>query len=290
MPDKKALIVVNPISGGIDKAPILKKINQHLSKSIEHEVVQWLMPGEFSEIKKRIKDGDHQLVIAVGGDGTINQVAQELINTEKTLGIIPVGSGNGLARHLKIPLKVEEAVQLINKGNRLHIDSCTVNGIFYLCTSGVGFDALIGKLFAESKTRGFFTYFKLTIAEFIRYQPQEYTLWINNEEIRETAFLITVANASQYGNNAYIAPQADIQDGLLDVCIIKPFKPWQMPFLGIRIFNKTIPNSSLVRTFKTDRVIIKRKSPGPIHFDGEPAELDTTLEYKIDKQSIKIIA
>ena len=164
-----------------------------------------------------------------------------------------------------------------------------MNGVFFACTSGIGFDALIGKLFAESKTRGFYTYFKLTMSQFMNYQPQDYKLFIDEKEINTKAFLITFANASQYGNNAYIAPQADIQDGFIDICILKPFSAWNVLALGMRMFNKNIHQSPFMETYRTRNLLVKRAKSGPVHYDGEPHEMGEVLRYEILHSSLNVL-
>ena len=284
-----AVFIVNAISGGRDKTPVLEQIKKHLSDDIVYEIIHWNAPQQIDEILKKVKTGNHDIVVAVGVDGTINKVASALVNTNKKLGIIPAGSGNGLARHLQIPLNVKVAIDVINKGKSICIDSCNLNGVFFGCTSGVGFDAYIGKLFANSTTRGFFTYFKLILTEFIRYKSQDYKLFIDGKTINTKAFLITVANASQYGNNAYIAPKADIQDGMMNVCILKPFPLFSAIGLGRKIFNKTIDNSSYVETYTAKEVMIERNNSGPVHYDGEPHEMDKLLKYEIAPASLYVL-
>jgi diacylglycerol kinase (ATP) len=286
---KTALIIVNSVSGGKDKKPILEIIRKNFPKNIDHEIIIWERPGQKDEITKKIREGKYDIIVAAGGDGTINQVAQSVIGSDSTLAIIPLGSGNGLARHLNIPLDTQKAIELIVKGKKIQIDACSVNGINFFGTSGIGFDALIGKLFAKSKTRGFFTYFKLTFSNFIKYKPQQYSLTIDGKVIDTTAFLITFANASQYGNNAHIAPHADISDGYIDVVVLKPFKFRQAIFIAQKLFNKTLHLSKYVEVYKGENITVTRNSPGPIHFDGEPAEMKETIEYSIQKGAVNVI-
>ena len=286
---KKAIFVINPISGGSDKAPIVEQIKEKLSDEIIPEFLFWDYPKQKEEIKTYIREKDFDIAAAVGGDGTINLVAQSVFNSSKALAIIPVGSGNGLARHLNIPLKIEKAIRLINKGKTSMIDSCLVNNIFFISTSGIGFDAYIGKLFSESRSRGFLTYVKLTLSQFIKYQPQHYTLLIGDKQIEREAFLITFANASQYGNDAFIAPQADIADGLMDVCILKPFRVWNTLSIGMKMFSGKLNHSSFMETFHATSVKVIRQSSGPVHYDGEPHELGENLHVQMMPASIKII-
>ena len=290
MEQRKAVFIINPISGGRSNLPVLEEIKKHLSPDIKPEIIHWDSLQKTEAILKRIKGNDFDTVVAVGGDGTINQVAQALVKSDKKLAIIPRGSGNGLARHLGIPLDVKAAIDVINKDKTKSIDSCFVNNIFFGCTSGIGFDALIGKLFAESKTRGFFTYFKLTMGQFVNYKAQDYKLYIDGDkEINTKAFFITFANANQFGNNAYVAPNADISDGLLDICILKSFPLWSVVGIGRRIFNKTVNRSPYMDTYRSKTIIVKREKKGPVHFDGEPAEMGEVLRYEVLPNSLNVI-
>lgn len=284
-----AAIIINPISGGIDKKPVLEIIKNQFPTDISYEIIFWERPEQKAEIIKKIRENNYEIVVAAGGDGTINQVAQAIMGIGSKLAIIPLGSGNGLARHLGIPFDVKAAVELIKKGKVIKMDACTVNGNYFYCTSGIGFDALIGKLFAESKARGFFTYFKLIVFNFITYKPGQYSLTIDGKVIKTTAFLITFANASQYGNNAFIAPQADVSDGYIDIVVLKPFRFWQALFIALRMFNKTLHLSGYVDVFIGRNISVNRSSAGPVHFDGEPAEMGTTLDYKIIQGLVKVI-
>jgi diacylglycerol kinase family enzyme len=228
--------------------------------------------------------------VAVGGDGTVNEIAKVLINTPATMGIIPVGSGNGLARHLKIPLQPGRAIQTINNLKYQAIDVGMINHTPFFCTCGVGFDALIGDKFAQCKGRGLSNYVKTTISEYFNYQPETYQITVDNEEkIERQAFLITFANASQYGNNAFIAPKADICDGELDICILSPFRLYRAPVIGVRLFAGNIDKSPLMYCKKGSKVMLERSSEGVIHFDGEPFQMGKKLEISLISKGLNII-
>ena len=242
----KILFLINPISGTLNKKQLPEIIQKLINKDVfDAEIVITKYKGEATEIvRQKLIDGVRYFV-AVGGDGTVNEIAKSLINTQATMGIIPVGSGNGLARHLQISLKPELAIQTINQKNFLAIDYGLINNAPFFCTCGVGFDALIGEKFAQCKGRGLSNYVKTTIREYFNYEPELYQITIDDERtIERQAFLITFANGSQYGNNAYIAPGADISDGQLDMCILSPFKLYKAPGIGIRLFSKNIDKSS----------------------------------------------
>jgi len=286
---KRAGIIINPISGGKDKRPVIEIIRKNFPKNIDYDMIIWERPDQKDDIIRKVRERNYDIVVAAGGDGTINQVAQAVKGTNSALAIIPLGSGNGLARHLNIPLDSKKAVELIGTGKEMKMDACTVNGNYFFCTSGIGFDALIGKLFAESKTRGFITYFKLTFSNLIKYKPQQYTLNIDGKTSSVKAFLVTFANASQYGNDAFIAPQADISDGYIDVVALKPFNLFQALLIAPKMFNKTLDKSSYVEVFKGKNISLSRDTSGPVHFDGEPADMNTLVEYKIEQGAVKVI-
>ncbi len=288
---KKIAFIINPISGSINKRSTTQLIKDVLSQNdkVSYEIILWSSPEQRHEISKKIKESNYDIAVAVGGDGTINQVAQAVVNTNTALGIIPMGSGNGFARHLGIPLNTKKALDIILNGKQIEIDSGQIDGHLFLCTCGVGFDALIGNLFATSKSRGFFTYCKLTLGALKNYRPEEYEITIDDKPIHEKAFLVTIANASQYGNNAYIAPTAKINDGILNVTLIKQFPFWKIPSIAIKMFNKKIASSAYVNTYQAKKVILQRKQPGPLHYDGEPLSGKRTVFAEIFSKSLKVV-
>ena len=254
------------------------------------EIVITKYKGEATEIVRQKLIDNYQYFVAVGGDGTVNEIAKALINTKAILGIIPIGSGNGLARHLQIPLQPEKAIQIINKLKYQAIDCGLINNTPFFCTCGVGFDALIGEKFAQCKGRGLSNYVKTTIFEYFNYKPETYQITIDDERtIHRPAFLITFANGSQYGNNAYIAPQADISDGKLDMCIMAPFRLYKAPEIGIRLFAKNIDKSSLMHSEKASKIVLERASEGVVHFDGEPCRMGKKLEISLINKGLNVI-
>ncbi len=288
---EKILFLINPISGTKKKKDIPTRILQlidHSQYDVEIHITKY--KGEATElVPQKIVEG-YTRFIAVGGDGTVNEVAKALVNTNGILGIIPIGSGNGLARHLRIPLNLEESIKLINSGDYEAIDYGKINDTPFFCTCGVGFDAHIGYKFAEGKDRGFITYVKTTIKEFFRYKAKKYKLKIDNKfTLKSRAFLITFANASQYGNNAYISPNADIQDGKLDICILDPFPLYKGVSIGIRLFAKTMDRSPLMKMVQAENIVLKRKKEGVVHFDGEPCVMGKKLKISIVPNGLKVM-
>jgi diacylglycerol kinase (ATP) len=287
---KKIAYIINPNAGVLNKKEIIAQIKLHSPACMEYEIINWEYPGQGTAITNRIISEKFTIAVAVGGDGTVNEISKALIGTNIPLAIIPIGSGNGLARHLNIPMNIKDAIRLIAGGSEISIDSCFINDRAFFCTSGIGFDAHIGKLFSESSHRGLATYVKITLRQLLTYRPATYILTINKEKIKRKAFLITFANASQYGNDAFIAPRASVGDGLIDVCILKPFNFWDLPFIVWKIFHRTIDKSIFMETFRVSEVEVERDAYGPTHYDGEPDVMGSRLNIRIQPGSLRVIA
>ena len=292
MTEKKRIVfVVNPISGTQGKRAILKWIDERIDRSIyDYSIVKTEYAGHASQLAAAaVRDGV-DVVVAIGGDGTINEIARSLVHTDTALGIIPCGSGNGLARHLRIPMEPKAAIDIINRGEQLCIDYGKINNIPFFCTCGVGFDAFVSLKFADSGKRGLLTYLENTLHESLTYQPEAYE--IENEEgtVVHQAFLIACGNASQYGNNAYITPQASLMDGLMDITIIEPFTVLDVPSLSFQLFNKTIDQNSRVKTMRAKKIKIHRAQEGVLHFDGDPLMAGKELEVEIIPKGLRVVA
>lgn len=281
--------IINPVSGTRTKKNIPEIIEKIANKNSFEPIIQFTKcQGHAFELATKMVNEDIPLIVAAGGDGTVNEVARALIHTEIVLGIIPLGSGNGLARHLEIPLNIESAIELLTNFKVVKIDYGTANNVIFFCTCGVGFDALIGDVFAKSKKRGFFTYFKSVCSEFFKYKAKKYKFRTDYDKFRKRSFLVTFANASQYGNNAYIAPNADIQDGLLDVCILKPFPAYKVLDIGIKLMSKKIDKCNSVEIIKTNKVKIKRKKRDVFHFDGEPCIMKKKIVVQAHPRGLNV--
>ena len=245
-------------------------------------------PGLASELTHQAIEEGVNIIIAVGGDGTVNEIARAMIHAEATLGIIPKGSGNGLARELHIPMDPRRALDLIAESHVSTIDCCRANGKVFFCTCGVGFDAAVSQKFANEPRRGSLTYIKNTIEEYLSYQPEPYELLVDHQTIKEKAFLVACANASQYGNNAFIAPHANVQDGQMDVTILAPFTPLDIAPLAIQLFTKQIDRNSKIKTLQARQVTIIRQHPGVMHLDGEPIMGDSRIEITMDPKALRV--
>ena len=227
--------------------------------------------------------------MAVGGDGTVNEVARSIVHSETALGIIPCGSGNGLARHLLLPMNTRKAIEIINACEIHELDYGVINEYPFFCTCGMGFDAFVSMKFAESGKRGPITYAENILREGLKYKPETYIIEDENGTKTYKAFLISCANASQYGNNAYIAPQASMSDGLMDVIIMEPFDMLEAPQISIDMFNKTLDKNTRIKTFHSKKIHIHRTKPGVIHYDGDPVMAGEDINVEIKEKGIKII-
>lgn len=286
---RKLLFIVNPNAGKKMSQFIIETIRKEFPQNIYYQFAIWKDKDHFDEITDLLKTQGYTDAIAVGGDGTVNHVAKTILGTGITLGIVPIGSGNGLARSLGLSMKIEEVIHQIAVGKTATIDHGTVNNIPFFCTSGIGFDAHIGNLFATSSKRGLQSYVKITLSELFKYRAKNYTLMFNNQSIERKAFLITVANAGQYGNDFYIAPQASMQDGLFHVVVLKPFSIFNLPVLMAKLLSKKAYLSSCIETYTTDRITITRKEKDTVHFDGEPALEGKEVVFENQPNSLNVI-
>jgi YegS/Rv2252/BmrU family lipid kinase len=287
---KNIVFILNPISGSHKKDEIPNMIKHTLDKSkFDYQVRLTEYAGHAAEIARQCVNDNTDIVVAIGGDGTVNEVARSLVHSDTALGIIPCGSGNGLARHLCIPLDVKKSLEIINQCNIEALDYGVINELPFFCTCGMGFDAFISLKFAEAGKRGPITYVENVLKEGLKYRPETYEVADETGATRYKAFLIACANASQYGNNAYIAPKATMTDGLMDVIIMEPFTAFDAPQISIDLFNKTLDKNSKIKTFKAQRIHIHRNNPGAIHYDGDPMMTGTDIDVHIEKHGIRII-
>lgn len=286
---RKALFIINPISGGKKKDGVPELIEKYLDKETLNYVVVFSDGVSHARQIAREAVNKFNLIVAVGGDGTINEVASAIVGSDTTLGIIPYGSGNGLSRFLGISMDAAKAIKTLNTENIEVIDSAKLNGTPFFNMAGVGFDAHISELFSHGKKRGFFTYLKSSIQEVAKYKPQTYHLDIDGVAYEREAFMLSFANSSQYGNNAHISPNASVQDGLLDICVIKKFPFWKFPEMCLRMITKTAEGTSYVEIIRGKCIQVKRCNPGPVHLDGEPQIKGTDITIEVIPSSLKVI-
>jgi len=286
---QKALFIINPISGGKKKDRVPKVIEKHLDPEVFNPTI--VFSNSVAHARKIAKDAVNifDVIVAVGGDGTVNEVASAMVHSNTVLGIIPYGSGNGLSRFLGISMDTVKAINTLNASRIEIIDSAVLNGQPFFNMAGMGFDAHISEVFARQKTRGIFTYIKSSIEEISKYQSQTYSLNIDGKEYIREAFMLSFANSSQYGNNAHISPHASVQDGLLDICVIRKFPLWRFPEMGIRMLTKTAEGTRYVEIIRGKHIHVKRKNPGPVHIDGEPQMSGADTQVDVAPHSLKVI-
>ena len=288
---KQIAFIINPISGIFHKDKIPALIRKNLDLSVfEPEIVFTQYAGHASEIAKEYADKGFYCVVAVGGDGTVNETACALRHTNTALGVVPTGSGNGLARHLHISLSTLIAIKQLNKSKISTIDYCLINDKPFFCTCGMGFDAHISMEFCNVKKRGFFSYLHKILISFLSYKPTKYHLKSKEEEFSTEAFLVTVGNASQWGNAAYVTPKASLKDGFFDVVVLKEVHFFPIILLAVKLYTRKIDNDKYVKTWKTNELIINSEKPIPTHLDGEPFERTKQVRINIVPGGLKIFS
>jgi YegS/Rv2252/BmrU family lipid kinase len=286
---KKICFIVNPISGVGRQKVIEKLIDRYLDKTLfNYELIYTTKPKHATELAIQAANMSFDIVVAVGGDGSVNEVAKGLLNTRTAMAIIPTGSGNGLARHLKISLNLKKAMNIINQANETFIDTIQFNDDIAVNIAGLGFDAHIGWEFAKFGKRGLLSYIKVIIRELLTYKAQPFQLLIDGKVVDKTAYFISIANGSQWGNNATIAPLANISDGIMDVTIVKKFSFIKGFEIAYRLFTKTINTCNVVEIIKTKAIVIKQHS-AIAHVDGEPIKVGNSISIKINPLSLKVI-
>ena len=287
---KSVTFIVNPISGTRSKDELPKLVEQTLdSDRFDCKILYTEYAGHASMLAADEVKNETDIVAAVGGDGTVNEVARSLIHTSTALAIVPCGSGNGLARHLCLPLDIAKSLAVIDQAHVEAFDFGVINGLPFFCTCGLGFDAFISLKFAEAGKRGPVTYVENVLKEGLKYKPEVYEVSDDSGAHNYNAFLIACANASQYGNNAYIAPGATMKDGEMDVVVMEPFTALDAPKIAADLFMKTITSNSKIKTFRTKRLHIHRFSPGAIHYDGDPVMTGTDIDVSIEHLGLRIV-
>lgn len=282
--------IINPISGTGSKNSVPGLLADAFQNTNTDVYITFSKEeGHATKLAQRAVEKGASMVIAVGGDGTVNEVAKALINTGIPLGIIPKGSGNGLARALNLPLNEQRAIDVIMRGNKRLIDCCKANERPFFCTCGMGFDAEVSEKFAEAPFRGPLSYVHAVLNKYINYNTTTYKIEFDGRKIEREAFLIAAANAPQYGNNAYIAPDASMSDGELDLVILKPFKDIEAAQILLQLFTKNLTKNSNMEAFKTRRVRIIREKAGVMHLDGDPVEMDKVIDIECIPDSIRVM-
>lgn len=287
---KKIVFILNPKAGHGLNRHIEEKIDtvfQGNDFSINKVYTEY--SGHATVLSRNAASENYYAAVAIGGDGTVNEVAAGLVNSNTAIGIIPMGSGNGFSNFLKIPHNVEKALTIIKTGRPETIDSFTVNGRFGINVTGAGFDAFVAHQFAHAGKRGFVTYIKLVMKSYFGYKEQEFEFEIDGEKFKRKAFLAEIANGAEFGNRAVIAAPALADDGWLDVVIIRKTNLFNLPFTLYRIFSGSMLGRKVAEYYRGKRIVIRSASDMYIHVDGEAAGQATKAEVLMVPGSVKVI-
>lgn len=276
-----ALFIVNPISGQSNKSGIIDRLQR---KGCNIVFTQYA--GHAEEIART---ADEDIIVAVGGDGTVNEVARGMIGSGKTLGIIPCGSGDGLALHLGISHNIEKALNTLKAGKTHWLDAGTINGRYFFSVCGVGLDAIVSERFAKSGRRGLANYIEQAVVSWKDHVPEKYIMEIDGIRKEHSAVMVTVGNSDQWGNGAKVTPLADSSDGILDITVVEDFKNIEIPMLAYRLMTGTVNVAHNIHYYRGKEITMIREKPGPAHADGDWFEAGETLNIKIIEQALKVI-
>lgn len=285
----KRRFIINPIAGfRRDKSDIVNLIHACLQDS-GFEIAMTSAPGDATHLAREAAQQNYRAVIAIGGDGTVNEVASGLVGTNTALGIIPRGSGNGLARGLHLPLHAREALAVIQDGATKAIDAGSAGPRYFFAVTGVGFDARVGMKFNHAAWRGPLPYFMIAAREFVSYHPETLKVKLNEQQLEFAPFTLTIANTQQYGNGAVIAPHAQPDDGVLDMCIVDPITLWNVMAHGPKLFNGTIDRAPFIRYRQVTTLEIEKPGPILFHVDGEAQTCEDRLKISILPRALRVL-
>ncbi len=287
---RRIVYIVNPVSGKGKQSGIGKIITRETSDpGIRFEVLFTEYPGHAKDLARKAVSGGATVVVAVGGDGTVNEVANGLVGTDCILGIVPTGSGNGLARHLGLPLRFRDAIRIVNAGKQARIDTATLNGRLFLSVAGAGFDAVVAKRFAAAGQRGFLTYARTAIQAYLNYRQRKFKLIADGEEHVRKGIFVSFANSNQFGNNVSVDPLAELDDGYLDVCVVRKIPFFSLMFLAPAVFLKQIHKTRYVEIIRAKEIFLERKKGKYVHLDGDPWKAGKQIHVKISPLSLSVI-
>ncbi|MFT2011340.1 diacylglycerol kinase family protein [Pontibacter sp. 13R65] len=282
--------IVNPKSGPRSNENVVNRIEEYLDhQKYSHDVVFTEYAGHAPDLARQAAEEGCAIVVAVGGDGTMNEVARGLLYTNTALALLPKGSGNGLARHLLIPMGLKGALKVINEGHITRIDSGSINGHPFFTAGGIGFDAYISSVFAGNKKRGLKTYVELVLKEVLHYNHLPVSISINGKTIDTDCYVLAIANAAQYGNNAYIAPFADIKDGLFDICLVRKLDVIKALNLSYSMLTKQKASADTAEYFTTDQMEVQTAHKIMYHADGEYLGEASAFSVKMLPQSLNVV-
>jgi YegS/Rv2252/BmrU family lipid kinase len=291
---KNIAFIINPISGSKETQSAKRKLPKLIMQTLDNE--QWLpniafteYAGHATELARQYARMGFDAVVAVGGDGTVNEVARGVRDSQTAMGILPMGSGNGFARHLNIPIRVNKAIEMLNHSEPIRVDYGLANGKLFVSTCGTGFDALIADHFAGSSKRGFATYLQNILKDVFSYTPQNYHIVGDGLDVTHKAFLITFANANQWGYEALIAPKASIQDGKMDIMLMSSHAILGSASLALRLFAGSIDDSHFMDTLRAKEVTLERESAAPFHIDGDPVDMEKDIHIRIVEDGLRVL-
>lgn len=291
---KNIAFIINPISGSKETQSAKRKLPKLIMQTLDS--AQWLpnisfteYAGHAAELSRQYARMGFDAVVAVGGDGTVNEVARGLRDTETALGILPMGSGNGFARHLNIPIRINKAIEMLNHSEPIRVDYGLANGRLFVSTCGTGFDAVIADHFAGSNKRGFATYLQNILKDVFAYTPQTYRIVGDGLDVTHKAFLITFANANQWGYEALIAPKASVQDGKMDIMLMSSHAILGSASLALRLFAGSIDDSHFMDTLRAREVTLERENAAPFHIDGDPIEMEKDIHINIVEDGLRVL-
>ncbi|MFN2395968.1 MAG: diacylglycerol kinase family protein [Bacteroidales bacterium] len=287
---KRILIIVNPVSGISNKERIKQIIYAKLEQSnLDYSLEFTEFPGHGTQLARDAVENQLDAVVVVGGDGSVNESARALVNTNVALGIIPTGSGNGLAHYLRLPFNLNKAIDNIKAFRLKKIDTFSVNENFGFNLSGVGFDAKVAVEFSKVRRRGFWSYFRIVLQEYLTYESQDYILEFDGKTITRKALMICFANSNQFGNNTVIAPRATADDGLIDICIVSKVPLFEAPVMGTMLISKLINKTHYVEYFKTREATLQKPGSEYLHIDGDPVNAESKIHVKVNPLSLNVI-
>lgn len=288
---KKVKFIHNPKSGLVRSPRVIRRAIEAVLEEAPfvYDFSETEYRGHAHELARRAVEEGYDAVVAIGGDGTANEVGSALLYTDTALGIIPVGSGNGLARGLSIPIAIRRAARLLLTGRIRTIDTGTIEERNFFIVTGLGFDALVGKLFDDRSLRGPLPYFYIGVREFLFFRPETFRLEFDGRTVERSALLVTVANTTQWGLGVIISPNARPDDGLLDVCIIRNITLLRALFHLPKLFTGKIDKVREYERYQTTSLRISRNKPGPFHVDGEPVDAGQSVQVGIKAQALKVI-
>lgn len=290
MSKKQIVFIVNPVSGVSKKGNLVKQIESSVDdRQCSYEIIYTEGPGHATEISRQYSSDGTAVIVAVGGDGSVNEVARGLVGSNTALGIIPAGSGNGLAHHLKIPLNHGKALEVIQNRKIIKIDTGSINDKLFVSIAGIGFDGFVAHKFAEGSRRGFLSYARIVAEEYPAYKPGKYKIQLTGKVIKTRALFIGFANSDQFGYRTSIAPHAKIDDGLLDIIIMKKPLVIEIPILASLLYWRKIDKWKNIEIFKAAELTVKMKKKRWVNIDGEPLVLSKKVNVKVHPKSLNII-